>query len=367
MDECESMTEECPFEQDVIPQQEVLNQASGENWTLFRGDCIETLQGLPDESIGYSVFSPPFSQLYTFTNSDRDLSNSSSDEEFWTHYGFLAVQLYRVLQQGRLVSVHMMNMPSTKQWQGYIGIRDFRGDCIRAMASAGFIYHSEVAIWKDPVTAMQRTKALGLLHKQLVKDSTMSRQGIADYIVNFAKPRKDGLTVDPNIDGDIASNLMRMFADIWEEVMPQSLITFRKPGTNKAPVHGKLDHFAGDPETFRHDGDMSIDIWQRYASPVWTDIRQSNTLQYQMARDNSDERHISPLQLDVIERCIQLWTNPGDVVLSPFAGIGSEGFQSILMERKFIGVEIKESYFRWACDYLRKAESIQRQKSRMLF
>jgi len=197
-----------------------------------------------------------------------------------------------------------MNFPSLKERDGFIGVKDFRGDMIRDFQDAGWIYHSEVCIWKDPVIAMQRTKALGLLHKQIVKDSCMSRQGIPDYVV-----------------------------------------TMRKPGDNPERVHGELNYFAGDPETFENKGRLSIDVWQRYASPVWMDINPSNTLQYRSAREHNDERHICPLQLDVIERCIQLWTNSGDRVLSPFMGIGSEGYVALKMDRKFIGIELKESYY----------------------
>lgn len=341
---------------------QVLAQNHGDNWTLFRGDSCEVIKGIPDNSVHYSIFSPPFSQLYVFTNSDRDLSNSASDEEFFQHFGYLVAELYRIIKPGRLVSVHCMNMPSTKQWQGYIGIRDFRGDIIRCFESEGFIYHSEVAIWKCPVTAMTRTKALGLLHKQLVKDSSMSRQGIADYVVNFLK--KDDSTASAiGADGDAASMLLRL----WSMVMPSEIVTFRKDGANEEPIAGELTHFAGDMTTFKQQGNMSIDVWQRYASPVWMDIQQGNTLQFRQARADKDERHISPLQLDVIERCLQLWTNPGDVVFSPFAGIGSEGYQAVTMGRKSIGIELKESYFNWACEYMRQAEREYKEEGKTLF
>lgn len=300
----------------------VIDQASGERWQMYRGDCCEVLRGLPDESIDFSVFSPPFASLYVYSDSERDMGNCESDEEFFEHYGYLAEQLFRLIKPGRLVSVHCMNLPSTIQHNGYIGIRDFRGDIVRAMQSAGFIFHSEVCIWKDPVLAMQRTKALGLLHKQIMKDSCMSRQGIPDYVV-----------------------------------------TFRKAGVNESPVSGKFDKFIGDPSTFKVTGDMSIDVWQRYASPVWMDINQSRTLNGRLAREEADDRHICPLQLDVIERCLELWSNEGDVVLSPFAGIGSEGVCSVQSSRKFIGVELKQSYFDWACKFLADEESKLNQPS----
>jgi len=287
-----------------------------ESWELRLGDCVELAKDLDDESIDFSVFSPPFASLYTYSNSDRDMGNSGSDDEFMAHFTYLAGELFRAMKSGRLVSFHCMNLPTSKTRDGVIGIKDFRGDMIRLFQSAGFIFHSEVVIWKNPVVAMQRTKALGLLHKQIVKDSCMSRQGIPDY-----------------------------------------LVTMRKPGVNESPVAGELDHFSGDKDTFSHTGNLSIDIWQRYASPVWMDINPSNTIQYRAARDGNDERHICPLQLDVIHRALQLWSNPGDLVLSPFAGVGSEGHESIMTGRRFLGFELKESYFNQAVSNLKASEA----------
>lgn len=292
---------------------EVIQSKSGDNWMLYNGDCCEVIAGLPDDSIDFTVYSPPFTSLFVYSDSERDMGNCDSDEHFFEHYAFLVNHIYRVTKPGRLVSVHCMNLPSTITNDGYIGIRDFRGDIIRCHQKAGFIYHSEVCIWKDPVTAMQRTKALGLLHKQVVKDSSMSRQGIPDYVC-----------------------------------------TFRKPGKNQDPIQGEFDHFAG--EDFTQTGNLSIDIWQRYASPVWMDINQGNTLNVRAARDGDDTRHLAPLQLDVIHRCLQLWSNTGDVVLSPFAGVGSEGYESIKLGRKFVGIELKDSYFKQACKNLNAAE-----------
>lgn len=289
--------------------------ARGENWELHLGDCVEACKKIPDESIGFSVFSPPFASLYTYSASDRDMGNCKDYASFSEHFQFLVRQLYRVMQPGRLVSFHAMNLPTSKSHDGYIGIRDFRGDLIRSFQREGFIFHSEVCIWKDPVTAMQRTKALGLLHKQVVKDSCMSRQGIPDY-----------------------------------------LVTMRKPGENRNPVEGELDRWIGEAG-FKSNGRLSIDLWQLYASPVWTDIDQSRTLQRESAREEKDERHICPTQLDVIERAMELWSNPGDTVLSPFAGIGSEGFVAIQRGRKFIGHELKASYWKQAVENLEAAES----------
>lgn len=257
---------------------------------LIQGDCVTETRQIETESVGYSIFSPPFASLYVYSDDDRDMGNVRDDDEFFEHFDFLIPELYRVLMPGRNVSFHCMNLPLTKERDGVIGLRDFRGGLIRAFEKHGFIFHSEVCIWKDPVTAMQRTKAIGLLYKQLKKDSCISRQGIPDY-----------------------------------------LVTMRKPGVNPAPV-GK------DAEQF------PVSLWQEYASPVWMDINPSNTLQRESARDDDDERHICPLQLEVIERGIRLWSNPGDTVLSPFAGIGSEGVVALQLDRKFIGIELKPSY-----------------------
>ena len=262
------------------------------------GDCVQRIKDIEDGSIGFSIFSPPFASLYTYTNSDYDMGNSKTDDEFAQHFEYLVHELYRVTAPGRLVSFHCMNLPTSKERDGFIGIKDFRGELIRMFQNAGFIYHSEVTIWKDPVTAMQRTKALGLLNKQKNKDSSMSRQGIPDY-----------------------------------------LVTMRKPGDNAKPIQHTNDEFP-------------ISTWQKYASPVWMDINPSRTLQYQNARENNDERHICPLQLDVIERAIDLWSAPDDVVLSPFMGIGSEGYVAISKGRKFIGIELKASYFKCAVNNL---------------
>jgi superfamily II DNA or RNA helicase len=278
-------------------------EEKGENFTLKLGDCIELIKGINSDSIHYSIYSPPFASLYTYSNSERDMGNCKNHSEFYDHFRFLAKEMHRVLIPGRLMSFHCMNLPTSKERDGYIGINDFRGELIRIFQAVGFIFHSEVCIWKNPVTAMQRTKALGLLHKQIKKDSCMSRQGIPDY-----------------------------------------LVTMRKHGDN--------------PERVSHTGEsFPVSLWQQYASPVWMDINPSDTLQKESARENNDERHICPLQLNVIERGIELWTNPKDIILSPFAGIGSEGYQALKMGRKYIGFELKESYFNCAVNNLKKIES----------
>ena len=266
-----------------------IDQVTTDSYTAIHGDCVEALKGLPDGSIGYSIFSPPFASLYTYSNSPRDMGNCRTHEEFFAHFDFLIAELRRVMMAGRDVSFHCMDMPASKERDGYIGIKDFPGELIRAFQRHGFIFHSKVTIWKDPVTAMQRTKALGLLHKSVRENAAMCRQGIPDY-----------------------------------------LITMRMPGEQAQRV--------------THD-DYPVDLWQKVASPVWMDINPSDTLQYRSAREHDDERHICPLQLEVIRRGIQLWTNPGDIVLSPFMGIGSEGFVALEMGRKFVGVELKKSYF----------------------
>jgi DNA modification methylase len=292
----------------------VLGQASGKDWSIYHSDCVDFLENLPENSLHFSIFSPPFASLYVYSDSERDMGNATGMGDFIKHYDFFARNLIRAIKPGRLVAVHCMNLPTSKVMDGYIGLKDLRGHLVRTFEDNGFYWHSEIVIWKDPVTQMQRTKAIGLLHKQLTKDSTISRQGLPDYVV-----------------------------------------VFRKPGANEDPVAGKLTEYHGDGHGV--DESDSIGIWQRYASPVWMDINPSDTLQYRSARDNNDERHICPLQLDVIRRCLQLWTNPGDVVYDPFTGIGSTGHVCLEMGRKFIGTELKKSYFDCAVNNLTKSEA----------
>ncbi|WP_313461538.1 DNA-methyltransferase [Pseudomonas nitroreducens] len=267
-----------------------INQVDRPDYSLFNGDCVEVIAGLPERSVDYAIFSPPFSSLYTYSNSPRDMGNSRTDAEFFEHFDHLVAGLARVVKPGHCVSFHCMQLPTSKERDGYIGLKDFRGDLVRAFQRHGFIYASEVTIWKDPVTAMQRTKALGLLHKTVRTNATMCRQGIPDY-----------------------------------------LVTMRAPGE----VQDKV----------AHGTDIPVDEWQKIASPVWMDINPSDTLQFKSAREHDDERHICPLQLDVIRRGIRLWTAPSDVVLTPFLGIGSEAYCAVEMGRKAIGVELKKSYF----------------------
>ena len=279
-----------------------------ERMALYNGDSCEILTELPDESVHFSIFSPPFASLYTYSNSDRDLGNCKTKTEFFNHFEFIIKELFRVIKAGRLVAIHCMNLPTTKNRDGFIGIDDFRGDIIRAFQSQGFIYHSEVCIWKDPVIAMQRTKALGLLHKQIKKDSTQCRQGIPDY-----------------------------------------LVIMRKPGDNGEKVTHTNESFP-------------VSEWQKYASPIWMDIKPSDTLQKESARDDKDEKHICPLQLTVIRRAIDLWTNPDDVVLTPFLGIGSEAYVALENGRRAIGIELKESYYNQAVKNCKMATQAQQLK-----
>jgi len=278
------------------------SEVSNGTYTIKRGDCVSLIAGVPYESVGFSIFSPPFAELYTYSSHLEDMGNSKDYKEFLTQFNFLIKELYRVIQSGRNVAVHCMDLPIQKGKEGFIGLRDFSGLILSAFQDAGFVYASRVTIWKDPVVEMQRTKALGLLHKQVKKDSTMSRVGIPDY-----------------------------------------LMIFRKDGERKNPVTNT---------------DLSVDLWQKYASPVWMDIDYGNTLQgYRKGRDANDEKHICPLQLQTIERAIHLYTNKGDTVLTPFMGIGSEVYQAIMMDRKAIGFELKESYYNLAKKNLRQAMS----------
>lgn len=276
-----------------------LDSRHGTDWTLYRGDCVDVVRQMPDCSVDFSVYSPPFANLYTYSDSERDMGNCEDDAEFLEHYAFLVRELYRCLRPGRLVAVHCKDLVNYKSSAGMAGLRDFPGDLIRVHQAAGFSYHSRVTIWKCPVTEQQRTKAHGLLYKQLRKDSTFSRQGLAEYVLVFRKWARDDSDED------------------------QALVE---------RVGHTFDSFP-------------LERWQEWASPVWMDIDQTDVLNTEAAREDRDSKHMCPLQLDLIERCLTLWSNPGNVVLSPFAGVGSEGHVSLRLGRKFVGVELKESYF----------------------
>lgn len=283
----------------------VFAQETTDRYSAFNADCVEVVATLPTESIGFSIYSPPFSHLFIYSDSERDMGNVKNDDEFFQQYGFLLKELYRLTKPGRLTAVHCSDLPRTKTTHGEVGIYDMPGDIIRAHRQAGWTYHSRVTIWKDPVVEMQRTKALGLLYKQLQKDSTRSRQGMPDYVLVFRKTPSDEKAADP---------------------------------------------VGQDARQF------PVSQWQKWADPVWFDIRQTDVLNVQAAREDKDEKHLCPLQLDLIERAIRLWSNTGDVVLSPFMGIGSEGYVSLKCGRRFVGVELKAAYYRQALRNLKRKE-----------
>lgn len=289
-----------------LKKMEVESQYKSDRCDIRLGDCVQLIQSIPDESVGFSIFSPPFAELYTYSDKLEDMGNSKDYKEFFTAFKFLVKELYRVLWSGRNVAVHCMDLPIQKGKEGYIGLRDFSGMILEAFQEVGFVYHSRVTIWKNPVTEMQRTKALGLLHKQVKKDAAMSRVGIPDY-----------------------------------------LMVFRKEGEHEHPVHC----------------DISVDTWQKYASPVWMDIDYSDTLNASKGRDSNDEKHICPLSAQIIQRSVILWSNEGDVVLTPFLGIGSEVYNSIKLNRYGIGFELKESYFNEAIKNCKRAEADKSQQS----
>jgi DNA modification methylase len=291
-----------------LKEAKVIEQHITDKYAIYHGDSCEVMKGIPTDTIHYEIYSPPFINLYTYSNSERDLGNCFNNDEFYKHFEFIVKELYRVLMPGRLMSVHCMDIPVMKERDGYIGLNDFPGYLIQLFQKIGFIYHSRVTIWKDPLVEATRTKSIGLMHKQIVKDSAMCRQGLPDY-----------------------------------------LLTFRKLGVNPEPIahpEGFTNYIGEECFTVNKKAVLSHHIWRRYASPVWMDISQSNTLQYRSAREDKDEKHICPLQLDVIRRAVELWTNKGDVVLSPFGGIGSEPVVVIEMGRKAIAIELKESYYR---------------------
>lgn len=296
----------------------VINQHIGENFTIWNADCIEVVNSLPENSLHLSIFSPPYASLYTYSNSDRDMGNSASDAQFYEHFDYLVAGLQKATKPGRIVCVDVMNIPAMKERDGFIGLKDFRGDIIRAFTKQGFIFHSEHCAWKDPLIEATRTKALGLMHKQLCKDSTRSRAGI-----------------------------------------PQYLLAFRKDGENPEPVaHANgLEYFVGEDGPMH--GTLSHERWRRYASPVWMDINFSNTLNAKAAREAEDERHVCPMALDLIERAIHLWSNPGDVIFDPYSGIGSTGYMAIKTGRRFVGSELKTAYFNQAVKNIESARNDQ--------
>lgn len=279
-----------------------LNDAHGDDWAAYNGDCVEVMKQLPSESVHFSVYSPPFGSLFVYSDSAADMGNTADDEEFAAQYAHCVRELYRLTKPGRLTAVHCSDLPLAKWKDGVIGIKDFSGQIIRIHEEAGWTLHGRRTIWRCPVVEMTRTKHVGLLYKQLQKDSSKSRGGMPDY-----------------------------------------LLTFIKPGENAEPI--------------RHTPqDFPLDQWQEWASPVWMTVDQTNVLNVRAGREEKDERHLCPLQLDVIDRALVMWSNAGDTVLSPFMGIGSEGYMALKRGRRFIGVELKESYFRQAVGYLSEVE-----------
>ena len=333
-----------------------IDQKVTDEYAIYNADSCEVIRSIPGDSMDMSIHSPPFIGLYKFSNSDRDISNNEGGD-FWTHYTFLISEMLRITKPGRIAAVHCMQLPTSKTRDGFIGMRDFRGEVIRAWQDAGWIFHSEVCIWKDPVVAQQRTKSLRLLHKQITKDSSMSGQGLADYMVMFRKPGENeaaiagmfeeyiGAEPDPSVDRAGWSDARSAFGidvsrEAYEKHAAETVADGRKPWSF---------------EQWR-----SVLIWQRYASPVWMDINQTRTLQYRNAREEQDEAHISPLQLDVIERCIDLWSLPGEKVFTPFLGIGSEVWGAVSRGRKGIGIELKPSYYQQAVKNLADAKHANR-------
>ena len=281
---------------------------TGEDWTLINGDCVEQMATLPADSIDLSVYSPPFISLYTYTASAHDIGNCATEAEFFEHFGFAIREVLRITKPGRLTCVHVAQVPAMLERDGVIGMKDFRGHTIDAYEAAGWIYHGEVCIDKDPQAQAIRTKSKSLLFVQLRKDSSWLRPALADYI-----------------------------------------LVFRKPGDNAEPIQP----------------DLTNEEWIEWARPIWYGIRESDVLQVADARTQEDERHICPLQLGTIERCIRLWSNKGDLVLSPFAGIGSEGYEAVRLGRRYIGIELKPSYARVAVRNL-QAAAINRTQGTLL-
>jgi len=304
----------------------VIDQVVTDEYALYNGDSCEVLKSLPDASCHLSIFSPPFADLYCYSSSEQDLGNCTSYDEFFAHFGFIIRELLRVIRPGRICAVHCMDLPATKEHDGFIGIKDFSGDLIRAFVSNGFLYHARFTVWKDPLIAAVRTKAIGLLHKQLCKDSTISRTGLPDYV-----------------------------------------LCFRAPGDNDIPVAHPdgLTNYCGSDDPGGDGVKRSHFIWRAYASPVWMDIRQSRVIDFRGARDPEDEKHLCPLQLDVIERVCILWSNPSEVVLTPFLGVGSESYGAVMNNRKAIGIELKPSYYVQAVRNMELAMSEKRKE--MLF
>jgi DNA modification methylase len=286
---------------------DVLNAVKGDRFYAVNADCVEFASSLPDASVGFSVYSPPFAHLFVYSDSERDMGNVADEAEFKRLYAHLVREKLRITKPGRLTAVHCSDIPRTKSQHGVVGLYDFPSDIREVHEAAGWTFHSRITVWKDPVVEMQRTKALGLLYKQIQTDATRSRQGMADYVMVFRKTPNDE---------------------------------------------------AADTDRVGHDAKrFPVSQWQQWASPVWMDINQTNVLNVKVAREDKDERHLCPLQLDLIERAIRLWSNENDTVFSPFMGIGSEGYMALKAGRRFLGSELKPAYFKQAVKNLRDAEA----------
>lgn len=322
----------------------VTDQCITDKFALYNGDSCEVLKGIPSDSVHFEIYSPPFASLYTYSNSERDLGNCRSNTEFFQQFWFIVMELYRVLMPGRIMSVHCMDIPAMKERDGYIGLIDFPGQLIELFQKAGFIYHARVAIWKDPLIEATRTKALGLMHKQVQKDSTMCRSGLPDYLISFRKPGNNSEVVaHPNgFESFIGEN---------EPFAPKRAPKLK----SQDAINDKHSHIQTEDPTYSHQ------VWRRYASPVWMDINQSLTLN-KVQKDENDERHICPLQLQVIERALILYTNPGDTVLTPFLGIGSEVYMALKHGRRGIGIELKPSYFQQSVKNCRSVVACEQTK-----
>ena len=311
---------------------EVINQRHEDRWTMYHGDCCEVLRGLDDDSIGFGIHSPPFANLYIYSDFENDMGNCADNEEFLRHYRFAIDEMLRITIPGRICAIHVKDLPRYANVYGTTGLIDFPGMCIQEFESAGWVYHSRVTIWKCPVVERERTNNNGLLHKTVKRDASQCRQGMADYLLMFRKPPRDGdglLSASPVVKKQGFERYFGLQDPRQDNSHPSK---FARRGSNRG----------------------SISIWQRYADPVWWDIDQTNVLNFKMAKGANDERHICPLQLDVIQRAVHIWSLPDDVVLSPFAGIGSEGVGALRAGRRFVGIELKAEYFQHACRFLER-------------
>lgn len=314
---------------------------SGTGWAIHNSDCIEGMWSMPEGSVDCAIFSPPFGDLFVYSDSERDLGNAGEGDDFMAQYKFFAEALTRVLRPGRIACVHCTDLPMRKGKHGAIGLQDFSGDLVRAHTEAGLVYHGRATIWKDPVVEMQRTKALGLLYKTIRKDSAMNRVGMPDYMLFFRKDAPNEAPIFHAAPEDKKTALA--IAKGWLEDMRRQGLCANVPD-DKALAALMLD------------AKFDVVEWQQLASPVWMDINQGNVLR--RVKAVNDEKHVCPLQLDVIARCLRLYTKPGDVVFDPFTGIGSTGYEAVKMFRRFLGFELKPEYAAQANANIQEADRI---------